>query len=527
MAQIEMNPEFSKALQLMRKGRKRLFITGRAGTGKSTLLRLYAEEAREKPVVLAPTGVAALNAGGQTIHRFFRFKIDITPAAASDKKIYPEERGLYSALRTVIIDEASMLRADILDCMDIVLKRAGPLKGAPFGGVRMIFFGDLHQIPPVVTNEERKIFNGLYSSPYFFHAKALEGLEWDIVELEKIYRQSDKGFIEILNRIRQGAPSKEDLLTLNSRAKPDFKVPKKGFWITLTGTNRRADEVNARQLASLPGRSETSHAKITGDFSREHCPAPQKLSFKKKAQVMMLNNDPDGQWVNGSVGAVQDIISMEEGDEAAAILLQGEKKPVIVSRYKWELVRFGLEGGAITSQTVGKFSQLPFRLAWAVTIHKSQGKTYHQVVFDCDRVFGFGQAYVALSRCSSLEGLILRRPLSLRDIRTDWRIQKFLSGKRIQQAEKTLSFEDKMALIEKAIKSSSPLKMTYLRGSDLQTERVVTPVSAGEEEYKGHAFHGMRGICALRGSERVFRIDRILSLEPHNPQSKSASPPSP
>ena len=513
---IEINSQFLKVLGEMKEGSRPLFITGRAGTGKSTLLKYFvaqAVDAGERPVVLAPTGVAALNAGGQTIHRFFRFKIDVTPEAVLRKRFTAEERDLYGALTTVIIDEASMLRADLLDCINSLLKRRGPFKSAPFGGVRMIFFGDLYQIPPVVTRDERDIFQKFYESPYFFHAKALQNMKMDIIELEKIYRQKDKGFIEILNRIRNNSASPEDLRELNKRYRPHFQVPKEEFWITLTGTNYRADEVNRRRLNALPGKVRAARAHITGDFGRESRPAPEELFFKKKAQIMMLNNDSEGRYVNGSVGVIEDIVSMDEGEELLIVRLQGRKELAEVTRHKWELARFALEGGKIVSRSAGKFSQLPFRLAWAVTTHKSQGKTYSRLIFDGDRIFGFGQTYVALSRCSSLEGLVLRRPLTAKDIRADFRIRKFLTDRQYKEAEKNLSREDKIHRIERAIAAGADLRMTYLKADDTRTERTVTPVSAGREEYAGRSFEGLRAFCALRQEERMFRLDRILDLK--------------
>ena len=512
---IEISPQFLKAMREMKEGTRPLFITGRAGTGKSTLLKYFAAQFAaegERPVVLAPTGVAALNAGGQTIHRFFRFKIDVTPEAALRKKFTAEERRLYSALKTVIIDEASMLRADLLDCIDSLLRRAGPRRKAPFGGVRMIFFGDLYQIPPVVTRDEREIFQNLYESPYFFHAKALQNMRMEIIELDKIYRQKDRGFIEILNRIRNNSVSQEDLRELNKRHRPHFQAPEEEFWITLTGTNHRADEVNRRRLSALPGRACLSRARVTGDFGRESRPAPEELFFKKRAQIMMLNNDSYGRYVNGSVGVIEDIVSMDEGEELLIVRIQDQKELVEVTRHKWESARFGLEGGKIVSRTAGKFSQLPFRLAWAVTTHKSQGKTYSRLIFDVDRIFGFGQTYVALSRCSSLEGLVLRRLLTAKDIRADFRIRKFLTNHQYSEAEKRLSREDKMRLIQSAVIAGENLRMVYLKADDMRTERTVTPVSAGREEYAGRSFEGLRAFCALRKEERMFRLDRILDL---------------
>ena len=511
---IEINPQFARALELMEAGERNLFVTGRAGTGKSTLLEHFRATTRGDPVVLAPTGVAALNVRGQTVHRFFGFGVDATPEKVRASRRKPRDPDLVAKLETIVIDEVSMLRADLLDCIDLFLRQHGPRPGASFGGVQMVFVGDLYQLPPVVTGEEREIFRTVYETPYFFSARALAGEDLEIVELEKVYRQKDADFVALLNRIRNDSVDDEDMARLNARLDPDFEPSRDVFHVSLTTTNRNADRINETRLASLPGRTLVSRADVAGDFGREHYPTATELAFKEGAQVMMLNNDAAGRWVNGSIGTIESLEQDDEGEDFLFVRLRDGDDLVDVRPHTWDLVRFALAGERIVSEPIGHFTQLPFRLAWAVTIHKSQGKTFDHILVDLERgAFAPGQTYVALSRCTSFEGIVLRRPIAKGSIRTDWRIRRFLTGHHYRRAEEAMPAEEKAAAIRRAIEAGGEVAMTYLKANDTKSERVVVPLSVGPESYMGASFLGMRAFCPLRGEKRMFRVDRILELE--------------
>ena len=507
---LDINPKFKQALQLMKDCQNNLFITGKAGTGKSTLLQYFCQKSKHKPVVLAPTGVAALNAKGQTIHSFFNFYIDITPEKA--KKLKPKKPEVYKNLKTIIIDEVSMLRADLLDCIDAFLRSRGPVKNKTFGGVQMIFIGDLHQLPPVVSSKDKQAFFSLYETEFFFSSKAFENFQIKIIELEKVYRQKDQFFIDILNRIRVGLASPDDIQTLNERVLPEFK-PKKGkMYIHLTGINKKADEINSEQLHSLPGKTYLSSAFISGDFGKEYFPTNQDLEFKPKAQVMMLTNDSKRRWVNGSIGVIQSISKKDE----VQVLLQDTGHIVSVNQHTWEIYSFSFsqEKKVIESNLTGSFIQYPFKLAWAVTIHKSQGKTFDRVVIDTSRgIFAAGQAYVALSRCTSLEGMVLKSPVKKHHIRTDWRVVHFFNAREYKKAHQKISITDKTNLINKAILLNKSLEITYLKGTGEKSHRKVTPISAGVELYKKVQYEGMTAFCHKAKDKRNFRIDRILDIK--------------
>ena len=513
---LDLNPQFKYAIRLMEKSRQHLFITGKAGTGKSTLLEYFCNKTKKRPVVLAPTGVAALNVKGQTIHRFFNFYIDVTPEKIRKKDIHPKNPKLYKKLKTIIIDEVSMLRADLLDCIDIFLCMYGPNTSRPFGGVQMIFVGDLYQLPPVVNNDERDIFCTHYATPYFFSAKALDSAMPEVVELETVYRQKDKQFVELLNKIRNNSVEDTDIEELNQRYLPNSHIPEKEvFTINLTTTNKQADKINETYLNALNSTLYFKKAEVYGDFGKEYYPTTTELQFKIGAQIMLLNNDQKKRWVNGSIGIIEGIGRNEkEEKEYLRILLHDNNKLVSVDPFTWEVYKFSIENGVILSKPVGNFTQYPFRLAWAVTIHKSQGKTFDRVVVDIGRgTFASGQTYVALSRCTTFEGIRLKVPIKKQHIRTDRRIYKFLTGHAYKKAAESLSFEDRMMMIEQAITTKGKLKMTYLKPNDTKSKRVIIPLRVGEEDYRGKKFPGMLAYCTKSKTERMFHIGHILELK--------------
>ncbi len=499
---------------------KNLFITGKAGTGKSTLLEYFCSVTDKKPVTLAPTGVAALNVKGQTIHNFFKFYIDVHVEQIKKSKKKPKDPSVYKNLKTLIIDEISMVRADLLDCVDVFLRRHGPQKNKPFGGVQMIFIGDLYQLPPVVTAKEKEVFSSHYESPFFFSAKALHNFKMEVIELEKVYRQKDQKFIKLLNRVRNNSVQQKDIDQLNSRFLPSFKPRRDQFYINLSAINKTADKINEEHLKKLKGRVFQSSAIISGQVGKEYFPTHEVLKFKKGAQVMLLNNDSKKRWVNGSVGrivGIEDHVDMENNKEYfVRVQLYPEDKIVSVYPYTWEIYQFSYskKKKAVISDLVGTFTQFPFRLAWAITIHKSQGKTFERVIVDMSRgMFASGQAYVALSRCVSFEGLVLKVPVQKQHIRVDYRIMKFLTQWQYHQAEKEMSVQDKMILIQKAIESKKRLEIQYLKANDIKSFRVVEPLECGWQTYKSIKYQGLRAFCLNVQDERMFRMDRILKLK--------------
>lgn len=514
---IEINEQFAAALAFMDEGKSNVFVTGRAGTGKSTLLGHFRKITKRQVVVLAPTGVAAVNVGGQTVHSFFGFRPDIVVEKArslAKKAVKGGWAGVYQKMETMIIDEVSMVRADIFDCMDAFLRVARGRKNDAFGGAHVVMIGDLYQLPPVVKSGETGIFAHHYKSPYFFDSFAYPRLNVRLVELEKIYRQHDGKFIDLLNAVRNNTIDDAGIAALNRRF---TSIPSpltgegrgEGGYIHLTALNREADEINLRKLAALPGKERRFAAKISGKFDERSFPADEVVKMRTGAQVMLLNNDSLGRWVNGTVGKV---VGMS-GKSIRVKIEGGETEDV--EPYTWQMFSFSVNEKTkrITSEAVGKFTQLPVMLAWAVTIHKAQGKTFDRAVIDAGRAFAPGQVYVALSRLRALEGMLLARPLKKTHVRVDWRVVKFMTGHSYAVSEKEMPLGEKISFIESAIKNGQRLAITYLKSSDVKSKRIVEPVEVGEMEYCGKPFTGLRCVCDLRGEERIFSVKRILEME--------------
>jgi len=513
---IDFNEAFRRALDLLENSSRSVFITGRAGTGKSTLLEVFREATAKRIAVVAPTGVAALNVRGQTIHSFCRFKPGITLDTV--KKLRPRrgEESLYRNLETVVIDEISMVRADLLDCVDKFFRLNGPRPKKPFGGLQMVFIGDLYQLPPVVTSAERRLFAAPYETPYFFSARIMADPKFgmEFIELEKIYRQTESDFIGLLNGIRNRSITDEELARLNALTDPAFVPPDDGFFVVLTSTNDLAAVRNREKLARLPGRTRRYAGLIEGEFDRSSLPTEEILELKAGAQVMLLTNDPRGRWVNGTIGRVDGIVREKGRDDIVVVELQ-EGGVIEIAPNLWELFEFRYDAAAekIVSEPVGAFTQYPLKLAWAITIHKSQGQSFDKVVIDLGRgAFAHGQVYVALSRCRSFGGLVLRRPIDRHHIRMDWRVVRFLTRFQTDKAEERVGRAEKRRLVEEAIAEGLDLEILYLKPDDTKSRRRIRPESIEEMTYAGRRFEGVRAYCHTREEMRTFKIERMLEV---------------
>ena len=352
----------------------------------------------------------------------------MTPETVGDIPVRKRKRKMYQELDAVIIDEVSMVRADLMDCVDIFLRLYGPDYDRPFGGIQMIFFGDLFQLPPVVGQGKKIFLRPIIPLLIFFQPKFLRRLDFKIMQLNKIYRQKDEHFIRLLNAVRDDSVEHHHWEALNRRFKPEHQFSSEDFYIVLTTTNSLADKVNNQRLQGLSGFPKIYQGAVSGEFERKSLPTPEILELKKGAQVMMLNNDPEKRWVNGSLGKIVAIVSDPEGDDVVMVELESGAQ-VDVKKHTWEIYQyyFDEENNSLASKVMGYFTQYPLKLAWAVTIHKSQGQTFDRVIIDVGwGTFSHGQMYVALSRCTTLEGIVLKQPLTQRHILMDERVLRFM-----------------------------------------------------------------------------------------------------
>jgi len=423
-----------------------VFLTGKAGTGKTTLLKKIISSTHKNAVIVAPTGIAALNAGGVTIHSFFQLPFSgfipdfgkATNLGASAKledkttllghfRMNKQRQQILRNLELLIIDEVSMLRADLLDAMDWSLRNVRR-NNVPFGGVQVLFIGDLLQLPPVVRSDEWNFLRNYYRGIHFFNAKVLEEQAPLYIELTTIYRQQDQDFIQVLNHLRDNQITNEDVKVLNRYVKSDFDPLKEDGYITLTTHNAKADEMNARALKSLGGKSHFYDAEITGEFPEHLYPIDPKMELKIGAQVMFIKNDIsfEKNFYNGKMGKIAFL-----GEEEITVYFPDEKKTISVQKYEWNNIRYQLNAatGEIKEDVLGTFVHYPLKLAWAITVHKSQGLTFDKAVLDVSDVFAPGQAYVALSRLRSLDGLVLLRPMRMNGLSNDQQVVAYAENK--------------------------------------------------------------------------------------------------
>ncbi|MFA4978251.1 AAA family ATPase [Sphingobacterium paramultivorum] len=437
------NTAFMQAVAFVNQTNQNVFITGKAGTGKTTFLKYIREHSYKKMAITAPTGVAAMNAGGTTLHSLFwlpfgtfiedyELRWDEQDSHIYNKsrlfstiKLTKQRRAILQELELLVIDEVSMVRADTLDAINVILQSVRR-DMRPFGGLQVLFIGDLYQLPPVVKDAEWNVLRDHYSSVFFFNAKILRDNPLVMLELNKIYRQQDEGFISILNAIRNNQCTSDMLTTLNGYYEKDFVPSEAEQYITLTSHNRNADEINGAKLASLSGKMLNLKAVVKDDFAQGSYPAEETLSLKIGAQVMFIRNDSgdERKYYNGKIGTVKDIDTVQG---TVSVTFPDGSESVTVKRETWENIRYNYDKGQdqIKEEILGTFSQFPLRLAWAITIHKSQGLTFQKAIIDAGTSFAAGQVYVALSRLTSLDGLVLKSIIPSYAIRTDYQVVEF------------------------------------------------------------------------------------------------------
>lgn len=425
------NPEFQNVMRLIDTTNRSVFMTGKAGTGKSTFLKHITANTTKKHIILAPTGIAAVNVGGQTLHSFFRIPFkpllpddpDLSEKVLRKRLKYSSEKvKLIKSLELIVIDEISMVRADIIDFIDKILRLYTGNRREPFGGKQLLLVGDIFQLEPVVTGDMRDILKRFYSGCYFFNARVFDDFSPISIELKKVYRQNDGDFVAMLDRVRCGRPTPADIARINSRVSHGCSDDDGRMKMTIATRREMVDHINESRLAALKTPERIYHGIIKGDFPVNAVPTDIELTLKEGAQVVFVKNDPDRRWVNGSIGIIEEATD----DEIAVRLENGERHSIEPEKWGNIIYRYDEESGKVSEEEIGSYTQYPVKLAWALTIHKSQGLTFDNVVIDVGRgAFTGGQSYVALSRCTSLEGITLLSTINERDIFVNPAIERF------------------------------------------------------------------------------------------------------
>lgn len=509
-----------------------VFLTGKAGTGKTTLLKKIIATTHKNTVVVAPTGIAALNAGGVTIHSFFQLPFgtflptDESPSFLSEQHSCHTRRSLLQHFRMnslrqatirnlelLIIDEVSMLRADVLDAMDVILKKVRRSE-APFGGVQVLFIGDLMQLPPVVRRQDEELLGKYYKGYFFFNAHVVQRSPILYVELEKIYRQADPNFIRLLNNLRNNYITEEDVVLLNNHVRPDFDTTKAEGYITLTTHNNVVDRMNEQALDALEGKAYTYKAYIKDDFPEKLYPIEPELVLKKGAQVMFVRNDPSPLklYYNGKIGVVSDLSKYE-----IEVTFPEEKRTITVEKETWDNIKYTLneKSGEIKEDVIGSFIHYPLRLAWAITVHKSQGLTFEKAVLDLSGVFVPGQAYVGLSRLKSLEGLVLLTPIRTNGLKNNEQVVAYASNKsNPEDLASTLSQETMRFVQERCLKAFN-WEHTVSKWLALESSHITASENTERGRHKVSFLAQLDALMKTLEPARVFRNQLLKITQPN------------
>jgi hypothetical protein len=514
---IILSEEQSLLINRLLKGKGISFVTGRAGTGKTTLIMHFINHYKKNLVVLAPTGVAALNVCGVTIHKFFHFPFNLDDEKFNKLGFTQPE---YKNLDCLVIDEISMVRCDMLDYINLFLQRAKK-SNKPFGGVQIIMVGDLYQLPPIVDYREKQYFKEAYDTEYFFSSKVLKENHFAIYELSNIYRQKDLEFISILNAIRNGTVENNHLQRLNECIGKNINNNDRNIYVTLCSLRKVATEINAQKLNEIQEKEYVFDAIVSGNISRDDYPAEERLVLKENAQVMLLKNDIDGQWYNGSLGTIVGFYDLDDNEvgfnhQDLIIRVRLEDGTLVdVPKVTWDIdeILYDKQNKKLKYQTIGTFKQYPISLSWALSIHKSQGKTFKYVSINIKGgLFATGQLYVGISRCTTLDGLSLEREIEEKHIKFDWRVSKFFTDYYVQESEKLLGYETKRAIVTTCIAKEIELEIKYLNKNNELSIRRIKPLRFYLREYKNTEFWALEAYCYKRQENRHFQIARILNI---------------